>query len=187
MNIQIVIGIIVIIAFILMLIVIAHNKFNFAAIKIDEAESNIEIYLDRKKDLLDRARPIIKKELKLDDFLEELDNYDKDKLNHFEMNNLLTDCYNSFIKKVDENDKLLKSEAIVNIISDLNDNDASRVGTIKYYNDSVVTFNKLVKSFPTNIFALFTRYKEKDFYNDEKKEIYEILNQSKKEEKEEEK
>ena len=176
MNIEIIIGIVVVIAIILILIVVAHNKFNFAAIKIDEAESNIEIYLDRKKDLLDRSRPIINKELKLEDFLDELEDYDKDKLNHFEMNELLTDCYNKFIKKIDENEKLLKSETIVNIIDEINDNEIARVGTIKYYNDSVVTFNKLVKSFPTNIYALFARYKEKAFYNDEKKEIYEILN-----------
>ena len=182
MSYEIILGIVVVVAILLMIIVIINNKFKFAAIKIDEAESNIEIYLDRKKSLLDRVRPIINKELKIEDFLNELDGYDKEKLNHFKMNDLLTDCYDKFIKKIDENDKLLKSENIVNIINELNDNEIARVATIKFYNDSVVGFNKLVKSFPSNIFALFTKYKEKAFYNDEKKEMYEILKEDKKEE-----
>ena len=181
MNIEIILGIVVIIAFILLVGVIAHNKFSFAAIKIDEAESNIEIYLDRKKDLLNRVRPIIEKELKIENFMIDLDSYNKEMLNHFEMNDLLTSCYNEFISKIDENDKLLKSDNVVNIIKDLNSNEIARIGTIKYYNDSVVTFNKLIKTFPTNIFSLVFRYKEKAFYNDEKKEMYEILNQDKKE------
>ena len=62
--IEIILGCVVLVALILLIIVIFHNKFKFAIIKMDEAENNIDIYLDKKFDLLKRCKPIIKKELK---------------------------------------------------------------------------------------------------------------------------
>ena len=84
--------------------------------------------------------------------------------------------YNKFFKTLDENEKLLKSENLLSILEDLNDNEEDIVGAIKFYNDTVVEFNKLLVSFPSNIIGFFKRYKRKDFYNDEKREIFEILN-----------
>ena len=43
---------------------------------------------------------------------------------------------------------------------------------IKFYNDAVIIFNKLVSSFPSNILAFLKRYKKKDFYSNEKKEMF---------------
>ena len=63
------------------------------------------------------------------------------------------------------------------ILEDLNDNEEDIVGAIKFYNDSVVEFNQLVVSFPSNVIALVKRYKKLEFYNNEKREIFEILNQ----------
>ena len=51
------------------------------------------------------------------------------------------------------------------------------VGSINYYNDSVVEFNKLVVSFPSKLIAVLFRYKKKQFHNNEKREMYEILNE----------
>ena len=47
---KIVLLIIVIIAIFAFICIICKNKFDFAIIKIDEAESNIEIYLEKKLD-----------------------------------------------------------------------------------------------------------------------------------------
>ena len=85
--------------------------------------------------------------------------------------------YNELFKTLDEHEKLLKSDTLVKILEDLNDNEEDIVGAIKYYNDSVVEFNQLVVSFPSRIIALFKRYKKLEFYNNEKREIFEILNQ----------
>ena len=69
---EIIIGCGVFILLLILLIIIYHNKFQYVIIKIEEAENNISVLLDNKQELLNRARPIIKKELKLDEFLEEL-------------------------------------------------------------------------------------------------------------------
>lgn len=172
---EIIIGVIVIISFLLLIIVINNNKFQFSIIKIDKAEEDISIYLDKKKELLNRARPIILKELKLDTFLENLDD-NLDEMNNFQEYELLKNDYNKFFKTLDENEKLLKSENLLSILEDLNDNEEDIVGAIKFYNDTVVEFNKLLVSFPSNIIGFFKRYKKKEFYNDEKREIFEILN-----------
>ena len=172
---EIIMLIIVIITLLLLIIVINNNKFQFSIIKIDKAEEDISIYLDKKKELLNRARPIILKELKLDTFLENLDD-NLDEMNNFQEYELLKNDYNKFFKTLDENEKLLKSENLLSILEDLNDNEEDIVGAIKFYNDTVVEFNKLLVSFPSNIIGFFKRYKRKDFKKKKKREIFEILN-----------
>ena len=63
---EIILGVIVLISILLIMIIIINNKFQFSIIKIDKAEEDISLYLDKKKELLDRCRPTIKKELKLE-------------------------------------------------------------------------------------------------------------------------
>ena len=89
----------------------------------------------------------------------------------------MKDCSYDLFKLLDENEKLYKSEALVSIIEELNDNEDMIVGTINYYNDNVVEFNKLVVSFPSKLIAFLFRYKKKQFHNNEKREMYEILNE----------
>ncbi len=166
---------VVIISFFLFIFTICNNRFQLAIIKIDKAEEDIDLYLQKKKELLERAKPIIMKELKLKEFMTDLDE-DRDELNHFEKHNLLKMVYNELFKAIDENDKLLKSESLLSILEDLNYNEENIVGSIKFYNDTVVEFNQLVVSFPSRIVAFLKRYHKKEFYNNEKREIFEILN-----------
>ena len=170
----IIVGSITFIAFILLIIVIYYNKFQFSIIKIDEAEENAEIFLNKKYELIKRIVPIIRKELKDKELVSEIDD-DFESLNHFEFNDKLSKLANNIFKILDDNETLLKSEKIINIINEFNDNEEDLVASIKFYNDTVVDFNKLIVSFPSNIIRLIFRYKRKEFYNHEKREIYEIL------------
>ena len=172
---EVIILIIVLISFVLLIGTIFNNIYKLAIIKIDKAEEDINIYLEKKEELLDRTRPIIKKELKLKSFLEKLDN--KNDLDNFQKNDLLKNCYNELFKILDENDKLLKSDSLNSILSNLNENEEQIVGAIKFYNDTVVDYNQLVISFPTNVIAFFKGYKKRNFYNNEKREMFDILNE----------
>ena len=174
---EIIFGIIGIISFIFILIVIYHNRFSLRIIKIEKAEEDIDIYLDKKRELLERTKPIIKKELRLKEFLVDLEDCKNKELNNFKTHNLLKSCYNELFKVLDENEKLLKSETLLSILEELNDNEEDIIGAIKFYNDTVVDFNELVVSFPASIIAFFCRYKKKEFYNNEKREIFKILNE----------
>ena len=137
----------------------------------------IQRFIQRKNQIYLRE---LVRELKIKTFIEDIENTSD--LNHFELNDLLDDNYNELLIKIDENDKLSKSKKLKEILDDLEDNEEDRIGTIKFYNDAVVVFNNLKKAFPSNIYGFLRGYKIKSFYNDEKKEIYEILN--KEEEKE---
>lgn len=174
--IEIILGVIAGIGLLLFIITIINNRFKFAVIKIEKAEEDINIYLQKKKDLLERTRPIIKKELKLKEFLNEIEDI-TDELNNFKKNDYLKKISNEVYKTIDENEKLYKSESLMSIIDNLNDNEENIVGAIKFYNDTVVDYNKIAISFPTNIIALFKGYKKKEFYNNEKREMFEILNE----------
>lgn len=173
--IEVVLGCIVVIALIGIIFIFYYNKFRISIVKMEEAENNIDLFLQRKLDLLKRARQVIIKELKLEEFLEQLDSSIIPDLSHFELNDLLKKSYNELFQTLDENEKLFKSESLVHIIDDLNANEIDLVAAIKFYNDTVVTFNQLVVSFPSNIIRLFFGYRKKEFYNHEKREIYEIL------------
>ena len=173
---EIILGIVVGISIILLICTIYNNRFQLAIIKIDKAEEDIDLCLDKKKELLDRTRPIIQKELKIEEFITELDN-DFTNMNNFEKHNTLKMAYNELFKTVDENEKLMKSDSLLSVLNSLNDNEEDVIGAIKFYNDTVVEFNKLVVSFPSCVIAFFKRYKKKEFYNNEKREMFEILNE----------
>ena len=155
----IIVGSITIIAFILLIFAIYYNKFQFIIIKIDEAEENADILLKKKKELIERCIPIIKDELKLKEFIPEINDINEE-MNHFEMNEKLTECYHKLFQKLD-------------------DNEVDLAASVKFYNDSVVDFNKLILSFPSNIIRLFFGYKKKEFYSHEKREMFEILKEDK--------
>ena len=171
----IILGIIVVIVFLAFLVVVFNNKFNLTNIKIDKANEDIDLYLQKKKELLERTRPIVKKELKTKEFMNDLDENHED-YDSFKNHILLKKCYNELFKILDENEKLLKSKTLVKILENLNENEENIVGAIKFYNDTVVEYNRLVVSFPSKIIAIFKGYKKLEFYNNEKREIFEILN-----------
>ncbi len=172
---KVVIGISVVLIFFIIILIVFNNKFKFAIIKINEAENNLDILLIKKLDLLERTVPIIKKELKLEDFLGELSNIDKTNLNHFQLNEILKSEHSELYRTLEEHEKLFKSEALNRILTELSDNEEAILGSVRYYNDNVVIFNHLVSAFPSKLVAFFHHYKKKNFYNDEDKEMYEIL------------
>lgn len=173
-----ILGCLVIISLLGIIFIVYHNKFKFSIIKIEEAENNIDFFLQRKLDLLKRSRQVVIKELKLEEFLEPLNSKTISDLNHFELNDLLKKTYNEFFQILDENEKLFKSESLVKIIQDLNSNEIDLVAAVKFYNDTVVLFNQLIVSFPSNIIRLFFGYRKKEFYSHEKREIYKILKEN---------
>ncbi len=165
------------IVFVIIVIIIGKvekSKFQFCNIKMDEAENNIGLLLEKKEEILKKTKPIIKKELKLKEFLEGLDTTEE---NHLKKNEILRNVSNELFKTLEENEKLMKSEKLISLIKQLNYNEDDLIGTIKFYNDTVVSYNQLVNSFPANLVAIFSRYKKKEFYKHEKREPFEILNE----------
>ena len=172
---EIILCLVILISLILLVILINKNKFYIYLIKINEAENNIDLFLQEKLDLLNKCRPIIGKAIKKDDFFENIKDLNKSDYTHFELYNLLRDNYNELFDILENNEKLFKKKNLDEILEELNNNEEQLLAGIKFYNDSVVGYNELIHKFPSNLIRHFFGYDEKEFYKNEKREIFEIL------------
>lgn len=167
---------IVILALLGILVITFYNKFQFALIKIDEAENNVDILLEKKLDLFSRLFPLIKEKVSFEEgALPDFEKLKEEHLNHFELCNILQKAAQSFHIILDNHPDLLEAEPIDHLIEEWIIVDDDLDAAIRYYNDNVVLYNKLVRCFPSNIIRLLFHYKTKEFYSNEKEEVFEIL------------
>ena len=179
--IYIIVAIVAILIIVIALVMITnYNKFQYSSIKISEAENNIDILLEKKIDYISRFIPLIKENTKEDCKLLEKVNLLKNKsYNNFELNKELYDYNKELREIIDTNEKILKIEAVNNLYQEYLDNEEDLEASKDYYNDNVTEYNKLVHLFPSNIVGFLFKFKHKEFYIDEKEEIFEILKEKK--------
>lgn len=173
---------IILIAILLMIFVVYYNKYQFAIIRINEAENKVSKSLKEKMALFERLIPILKEKFKdenrlLDIMIRIKDNH----LNNFEINKELATASRILNEILDNNVYLYEEENIKVILDELFMNRQDIEAGERFYNDNVVIYNKLICSFPSNIVGVFMRLKRKEFYEKEKEEIYEILKEGNKE------
>lgn len=176
MNYLIIIGIILIIVVSFILIIInSKGKFNLLNIKIKEANNSIELFLQTKKNILGRLIKAINKDDKYKDefldFRESFENID----NNFSLHNLLSKYYMRISKIIFDDEKLTEKDKIVKLLAELKDNEEDLIGSIKFYNDTIVDYNGLLKDFPHSVLSRLFGYEQKEFYINEKEELFEIL------------
>ena len=175
-----IIAIITILAIILIFIISTFNKFQFSIIKISEAENNIDILLEKKLDYITRFIPIIKENSKEDcRQLDKVNLLKSKKLNNFELNHQLDKYQKELHEILDTDETLSKLEIVINLYGEYEDNEDELEASKEYYNDNVTIYNKLIHCFPSNFVAMLFHYKHKDFYIDEKEEMFEILKDDK--------
>ena len=170
MLIYIIIGCVIVVSFIGIYIVKTYNKYQFSIIKLTEAENIIKQALKDRLALFDRIIPILKEKIKDEDDNKLLDSIIKiknKKLNSIELNKEIETCDKRLIEILDSNVDLYKDETIENILKDFYKNKEDIQYGENYYNDEVVNYNKLVKSFPSSIVGLFMGCKKKDFYQED--------------------
>lgn len=161
-------------------IILIHNYNNYqrCIVRISEAENNIDVLLDKVEEQLSRTIPVIKD---IDSIFEDekalvnLTKIKNKKLNNFALDKELDSCRFALQELIDSNTILLDNENLANIRYDIIDAVNDLTAAKKYYNDYVVKYNKLIKCFPSNIVGKVNHYKLKDFYSNEKQEMFEIL------------
>ena len=166
--------VVVLIAVIFSLYSISSNRFKVTLIKIREAEENIAILLKDKYQLLLNIKEFMGKKTK-DISFEELDGIDIETTDTFNLNRALAQFDKTVVEIVDYNKDIKLEDEDVTTFDNYNDINIQLLATEKYYNDNVNIYNKLLKSFPSNIIAMTKKYKIKDIYSSEKEEIFEIL------------
>ena len=144
----------------------SYNKFQVYVIRINEAETNIDSVLRKRFDLLNKSTEIIKAVTKTDeDVLSQVEKLKSKKLSNFELDRKLYDCIKELNKYKELYPKLKSNESFLKIDVDLNESEAEITAFRKYYNDIITDYNKMVKSFPSNIVALFFKFKSKLYFD----------------------
>ena len=179
MNILAIIGIIIgIVGIILIILITIYNKFQWFIIRLNKGETILNTILEKKYNILLRYIEFLKTNIKLkNDEFEEFKLLNT-KIPINKLNKKINEMNNEINKVMDNNENLLKDEAIININKELLDANISINGSKKFYNDNVILYNQLVNSFPSKIIAILFRYKEKEFMDEEIKEELKILEEN---------
>ena len=179
MEIYAIIGIIIaIVAFLLIIFINTYNKFQWLLIKINKAETNISTALEKKHNILLRYQEVLKNNIKIKD--EDFDRYKllNMKISINKLNKEIENMNNLIAIYMDNNEQLLKNEAIININNELSDINITINGIKKYYNDTIIDYNHLIHMFPAKIISILFNYKEKEFLDEDFKEELKILEEA---------
>lgn len=178
MNILVIIGVVIaIIGIILIILINKYNKFQWTNVLVNKGEVNLENAFSKKHSILMRYLDILK-DNKIDIPDEDYEKYQTINTKSINKTNKEIEELVNYINKImDDNEKLLKKEAIININKELSEINISINGGKKYYNDNLVVYNHLCNAFPSKIIAKLKKYHEKDFLDSEVKEELKILDE----------
>ena len=96
------------------------------------------------------------------DDLEGLKDQDK---SSFEIYRILTESYNKidFVRK--QYKEVSTSDEVNKLFYEIDEMDESLKAYIKYYNENIVEYNKLIRKFPYNVIGIILKYDEKMFFD----------------------
>ena len=145
------------------------NKFNFYFLKVEEADNNIELILEKKIEILLKIAKIIDKDME-----KELEEFKRKEISKHQCYIELSSLGNKLLKEADA-EEYESNKKLNNLIGRFDDNECDLKGSLKYYNDNAVEINNYIHKFPSNIVSLFSHFKELDIYKIEKRESFAIL------------
>ena len=168
--IYLIIGLVLLIVLLLVINFLYYkNKFNFYFLKVEEADNNIELILEKKIEILLKIAKIIDKDME-----KELEEFKKKEISKHQCYIELSSLGNKLLKEADE-EEYESNKKLNNLIGRFDDNECDLKGSLKYYNDNAVEINNYIHKFPSNIVSLFSHFKELDIYKIEKRESFAIL------------
>lgn len=142
-----------------------YNQYQNYIIRINEAEANIDSTLRKRFDLLNKSIGIIKAITKKDNILDIIVKLRSKKLTNFELDRQIYEAINEFSKYKEDYPDLKTNEGFMKIELGLNETEAEIVASRKYYNDIITDYNKLVRTFPSNVVAKISKYKVKPYFD----------------------
>lgn len=159
-------SVIICICLIMMWFVSVYNRFQNLIIRINEAEVNIDSVLRKRFDLLNKSIDIIKATVKpKEEVLTLIVKLRSRKLDNFELDRKLYDAIKEFNSYKENNPELKINEAFVKIDISLTESESEIEAFRRYYNDIITDYNKLVKSFPSNVAAIIFKQKTKPYFD----------------------
>ncbi len=144
-----------------------YNHYQSYIIRMNEAEAFIDTTLRKRFDLLNKSIGIIKNasDNKKEEVLETIIALRSKKLSNFELDRELYEAINEFHQYKEKYPDLKNNESFLKIELGLFESESEIVAARKYYNDIITDYNKLVRSFPSNVVAKLTGYKIKPYFD----------------------
>ena len=143
-----------------------YNKIQTYIIRINEAEVNIDSTLRKRFDLLNKSINIIKANTKeKGDILEMIVKLRSRKLTNFELDRQLYEGINEFNHYKETYKDLKTNESFVKIDLGLMESESEIVAFRKYYNDIITDYNKIMRTFPSNLVGITCGYKVKPYFD----------------------
>ena len=145
---------------------IIYNKLIDLVIKTNETEAMIDTNLRNKYDLINRSISLIKGNIEINSqIFDEIIKLRSRKISNFDLDRKLISAKNEFLTIKEKYPELNNSEEVKKITTDLIELDEKLENLRTYYNENITEYNKVIKSFPTNIIAFINKYQEKLFYD----------------------
>lgn len=171
--------IIVIVALLALIISTNKQSYQILVIRMEEAIKNIEYFLEKKEENLEKAIPLIKESNKRKygkkEILENLIKNKNIKQNLYEKDKNLSNDLKEFKLLLEDDEKLLKNKEISEIyfesIEIENDLNASK----KYFNKIVAKCDNEFKKFPKSVLKNILKYKKEEKFAVKKEQTLEIL------------
>ena len=155
----------IVICIILIWIINTYNKYQSYIIRMNEAEAEIDTILRKRFDLLNKSIGIIEENTKENSVLEIINKLRSKKLSNFDLDRQLYDAINEYTRYKEKYDELKNNTDFLKIDIGLNETEAEIVALRKYYNDIITDYNKLAKTFPSNIVGIICKYKKKTYFD----------------------
>lgn len=155
----------IIICLILIWIISTYNKFQSFIIRINESEASIDTTLRKRFDLLNKSIGIIEENTKEKNVLEIIGKIRSKKLSNFDLDRQLYDAINEYARYKEKYNDLKNNTDFLKIDIELNETESEIVALRKYYNDIITDYNKLAKSFPSNLVRIMCKYKKKPYFD----------------------
>lgn len=170
----IIIGAIVLIAIIIIIIKSFLNKSEIYTIKIDEANKNIDLLLEKKINILTKIKDKLKEHIE-ENFLEQLPKIKNQSLSSFELDVEIKKIQKELNEILEYNKKIILDDETNILLRNLEKTDIDLIACKNYYNDNCKIRNNIISKFPVNIIAKIKHYYTLEFYEIKKEEEFEIL------------
>ncbi len=165
MSFEIGLIIIIIVGLILIWYITIYNNYQNFIIRINEAEAFIDTTLRKRFDLLNKSIEIIKANSKEKEVLTVIEELKTMKLSNFELDRKLYEAINEFDSYKETIEALATNEAFIKIELGLFESESEIVAARKYYNDIITDYNKMTRTFPSNIVAKISGYKVRPYFD----------------------
>ena len=155
----------IIVCLVFIWIISNYNKFQAFIIRINESEASIDTTLRKRFDLLNKSIGIIEENTKEENVLEIIGKIRSKKLSNFDLDRQLYDAINEYTRYKEKHANLKNNTDFLKIDIELNETESEIVALRKYYNDIITDYNKLAKSFPSNLVRIMCKYKKKPYFD----------------------